>query len=64
MLRSLSMLLLLPLVFGASASLAQTKKPSPPAKAPTAKDHSIGTPRRAETVLSSSTFSGDSRPVS
>ncbi len=42
MLRSLSMLLLLPLVFGASASLAQTKKPSAPAKVPTAKDNSIG----------------------
>ena len=42
MLRSLSMLLLLPLVFGASAALAQTKKPSPTAKAPTAKDNSIG----------------------
>ncbi len=41
MLRSLSLLLLLPLVFGVSETFAQTKKPSSPAKAPTAKDSSI-----------------------
>jgi hypothetical protein len=41
MLRSISLLLVLPLVFGVSGVLAQTKKPSPPAKAPTAKDSSI-----------------------
>jgi hypothetical protein len=41
MLRSISLLLVLPLVFGVSGVLAQTKKPSPPAKPPTAKDSSI-----------------------
>ena len=41
MLRLLSLLLLVPLVFGASETFAQTKKPSPPAKAPTAKDSAI-----------------------
>jgi hypothetical protein len=42
MLRSLSLLLVLPLVFGASSALAQTKKPSTSAKVPGAKDSSIG----------------------
>lgn len=41
MLRAISMLLVLPFVFGVSGVLAQPKKPSPPAKAPTAKDKSI-----------------------
>jgi hypothetical protein len=41
MLRSISLLLLLPLVFGASAAFAQTKKPSSPGKIPTAKDSAI-----------------------
>jgi hypothetical protein len=41
MLRSMSLLLVLPLVFGASAIFAQTKWPSSPAKAPTMKDSSI-----------------------
>jgi hypothetical protein len=41
MLRSLSLLLVLPLVFGVSSALAQTKKMSPPAKMPGAKDSSI-----------------------
>ena len=39
MLRSLSLLLMLPLVFGVSGISAQTKKP--PGKAPSAKDNSI-----------------------
>lgn len=39
--RSLSLLLVLPLVFGVSGVFAQTKKPTPPAKPPTAKDASI-----------------------
>jgi len=39
MLRSLSMLLMLPLVFGVSGISAQTKKP--PGKVPSAKDNSI-----------------------
>ena len=42
MLRSMSMLLLLPLMFGVSASMAQTKKATSPAKVPAAKDNSIG----------------------
>jgi hypothetical protein len=41
MLRSLSLLLVLPLVFGVSATLAQTKKPASPGKTPTANDASI-----------------------
>ena len=41
MLRSIALLLLLPLVFGASAVFAQTKKGSSPGKVPTAKDPSI-----------------------
>jgi hypothetical protein len=41
MLRSISLLLLLPLVFGASGAFAQTKKPSSPGKIPTAKDSAI-----------------------
>ena len=41
MLRSISLLLLLPLVFGASEVFAQTKKPSSPGKIPTAKDSAI-----------------------
>jgi hypothetical protein len=41
MLRSIWLLLLLPLVFGASAVFAQTKKPSSPGKIPTAKDSAI-----------------------
>jgi hypothetical protein len=41
MLRSISLLLLLPLVFGASGAFAQTKKPSSPGKIPTAKDPAI-----------------------
>ena len=41
MLRTMSLLLALPLVFGVSGALAQTKKPSQPARAPTAKDKSI-----------------------
>jgi hypothetical protein len=41
MLRSLSLLLVLPLVFGLSSVDAQTKK-APPAKSPGAKDPSIG----------------------
>jgi hypothetical protein len=41
MFRSMSMLLLLPLVFGVSASLAQTRKPTSPARVPAAKDNSI-----------------------
>jgi hypothetical protein len=41
MLRSLSVLLVLPLVFGVSATLAQTKKPASPGKTPTANDASI-----------------------
>ena len=42
MLRSISMLLMLPFIFGVSDALAQTKKPAAPAKIPTAKDDSIG----------------------
>jgi hypothetical protein len=41
MLRTMSLLLVLPLVFGVSGVLAQTKKPSQPARVPTAKDNSI-----------------------
>ena len=41
MLRSIWLLLLLPLVFGASEVFAQTKKPSSPGKIPTAKDSAI-----------------------
>src|SRR5438045_958132 len=41
MLRSISLLMLLPLVFAASGAFAQTKKPSPPGKVPTAKDSAI-----------------------
>jgi hypothetical protein len=41
MLRSLSLLLVLPLVFGVSATLAQTKKPASPGKTPMANDASI-----------------------
>jgi hypothetical protein len=40
-LRSISLLLLLPLVFGASGAFAQTKKSSSPGKIPTAKDSAI-----------------------
>jgi hypothetical protein len=42
MLRSMSLLLLLPFVFGASAPMAQTKKAAPAARVPAAKDSSIG----------------------
>ena len=41
MLRNMSLLLVLPLVFGVSGVLAQTKKPSQPARVPTTKDNSI-----------------------
>ena len=41
MLRSISLLLVLPFVFGVSGIYAQTKKPSSPGKVPTAKDSSI-----------------------
>ena len=41
MLRSLSLLLVVPFIFGVSGTFAQTKKPSTPVKAPTAKDNSI-----------------------
>lgn len=41
MLRSISLLLLLPLVFGAFGVFAQTKKPSSPGKIPAAKDSAI-----------------------
>jgi hypothetical protein len=41
MLRTMTLLLALPLVFGVSGALAQTKKPSPPARVPSAKDNSI-----------------------
>jgi hypothetical protein len=41
MLRSISLLLVLALVFGVSGVFAQTKKPSSPGKVPTAKDSSI-----------------------
>jgi hypothetical protein len=41
MLRTISMLLLLALVFAASGSLAQTKKPAAPGRLPTARDTSI-----------------------
>ena len=41
MLRNMSLLLALPLVFGVSGALAQTKKPTQPARVPTAKDNSI-----------------------
>jgi hypothetical protein len=41
MLGARSLLLVLLLVFGVSGAQAQTKKPSPPAKSPTAKDASI-----------------------
>jgi hypothetical protein len=42
MLRSISLLLVLPLVFGVSGIFAQTKKTSSPGKMPTAKENSIG----------------------
>lgn len=41
MLRSISLLLMLPFVLGVSGALAQTKKPSAPAKVPTATDNAI-----------------------
>jgi hypothetical protein len=41
MLRSLSLILLLPLVFGAAEVSAQAKKAAPPARSPSAKDNSI-----------------------
>lgn len=41
MLRLISLLLVLPLVFGVSGIYAQTKKPSSPGKVPTTKDSSI-----------------------
>jgi hypothetical protein len=41
MLRSISLLLVLALVFGVSGAFAQTKKSSSPGKVPTAKDSSI-----------------------
>jgi hypothetical protein len=41
MLRSISLLLVLPLIFGASGICAQTKKASSPGKIPTAKDSAI-----------------------
>jgi hypothetical protein len=42
MLRSISLLLVLPFVFGVAGASAQTKKPPAPAKMPTAKDNAIG----------------------
>ena len=42
MLRSFSLVLLLPLAIGVSSSLAQTKKPAGPVKLQTAKDASVG----------------------
>jgi hypothetical protein len=42
MLRAISMLLLLPLMFGVSVSMAQTKKPVSPARVPAATANSIG----------------------
>ena len=42
MLRSLSMLLVLAFVVAVSAASAQTKKPPPPGRIPSAKDNSIG----------------------
>jgi hypothetical protein len=41
MFRTISLLLVLPFVFGVSGSLAQTKKPASPGKMPTAKDPAI-----------------------
>jgi hypothetical protein len=41
MLRSISLLLVLPFVFGVSGIFAQTKKPSSPARMPAANDNSI-----------------------
>jgi len=41
MLRSILLLVVLPFVFGMGAAHAQTKKPAPPAKMPTAKDNAI-----------------------
>ena len=41
MLRKISLLLVLPLVFSVSGIFAQTKKPSSPGKVPTAKENSI-----------------------
>jgi hypothetical protein len=41
MLRSILLLLMLPLVFGVSGAFAQTKKPASPGKVPNAKDPSI-----------------------
>src|ERR1700674_5106034 len=41
MLRSISLVLVLALVFGVSGTFAQTKKSSSPGKVPTAKDSSI-----------------------
>jgi hypothetical protein len=41
MLRSLSLLLVLPFIFGVSGTFAQTKKPAAPGKMPTAKDAAI-----------------------
>jgi len=41
MLRSISLLMLLPLVFAASGAFAQTKRPLSPGKIPTAKDSAI-----------------------
>ena len=41
MLRSISLLLMLPFVLGASGAYAQAKKPAPPVKMPTAKDNAI-----------------------
>jgi hypothetical protein len=41
MLRSIVLLLMLPLVFGVSGALAQTKKAASPGKVPTSKDSSI-----------------------
>lgn len=42
MLRKISLLLVLPLIFGVSAISAQTKKPSSPGKVPIATDSAIG----------------------
>lgn len=41
MLRTISLLLVLPFVFGVSGTFAQTKKPASPGKMPTAKDNAI-----------------------
>ena len=64
MLRSISILLALPLVFGVSGISAQTKKPSSPGKMPTAKENSISVivymrdPDKNEVLLSTRIWPG------